>query len=327
MLLIGAALSHLAGVVVILPHAVPDAVAVSPQPERGRVDSAVVAGDDEPVAFRRSVHYVAGLGEHGIDLSVCRRPLSQHKPLVKCAGVQPLITAAYRSRQRGIVRHGEVEVEGVFFRRFADPLPIEPMVGVIRIAIEPKARTGHTAPCHRLFHKGTWHQRHLIQKYPAQRHALDQCGGALVPSAEEVEAVGDAGEGDVRIVLAHPFQTGEPQTSQQLHQRCHDIAFQRRHRLSAQGEAAAPKRGHRPAHKADGHGERLSRPHSAIADDGIISAVPPLAPPAHGGSLFGGKAIKLHRLHPPFRPAPPAARQPHSFRPPHCSSQTAWSEP
>ena len=196
----------------------------------------------------------------------------------------------------------------MFFLGLADPLPIEPVVRVVGVAVEPQPRPRHTAPCQCLLHKGTGHQCHFVQKYPAERHALNQCRRTFVPAAKEIEPVRPAGKRNVHIIPAHPFQTGEPQTAQQFQQRCHDISLQGRDRLAAQGKAAVLETGHRPADKADRHGESFSRTNSTVTDNGIIVAVGLAAPPRHGEFLLGRKVLNLlHRCPPPLCRKVPSA--------------------
>lgn len=143
--------------VVILCHPAPDISVSAPQPQGKGIDRAVVAREIPGPGRRcRRPHMPLGV-KHGVHQSVCRHPAPLYEPAVKGAAVQSLVPPQHRRRQRGIVRHLKVQVQHLLFRRFLDPLFIEPMIGVLRIAVKPIGGPLQRAPGQCLLHKGAGH--------------------------------------------------------------------------------------------------------------------------------------------------------------------------
>lgn len=83
-----------------------------------------------------------------------------------------------------------------------DPLLIEPVLGSLRVAVEPQPGAADAAAGHRLFHKTPGHEGYLVQQHPRKGHALDQSSAAFVPSTHQAESVFPAAPFQNQKILA-----------------------------------------------------------------------------------------------------------------------------
>ena len=222
-----------------------------------------------------------------------------------------------RGRQGGVVLHGKVEVQGPPLPGLQDPLPVKPVLGVLRVAVEPQPAPRHAAPGDGLLHEAPGHQGRLVQQHPRQGAALDQRRAGLVPSAEEQEAVLMAPQPHSQQVLRPPFPAVEAQPPQIGHQLRQQVPPQGGDGLAAQPQLPPVKASHRPQEEGQPHGKGLAAADGPVADDGL--PVPGAAPPGQHLPLLGRKPHDLSRrptLLPPRRrpPAPGTApRRPPPF--------------
>ena len=316
-LLIGFLYSLPAGIVVILRCPVPDPIggAVAPQPDGAGVDGAVITAEVPLGKTCRQVLHNMGLrGEHGVDRPAGGAPFSQHEPPVEGAGIQSLVPPPDRRRQGGVIPHGEVEIKAVLFPCLLDPLPVEPVKGMLRIAAEPVPRARHRTAGQCLLHKGAGHQGDLIQQDPGQGDALDEGGAAFIPPAEEVKPVFAPAQphrkhpppGGKPAPVPHPPQNGEEGLQQ--------VALEGEDGFAAEGKILAGKAVGRPHHEGEGKTQRFAAAHRPIAEDGVFLAVRGAgAPPGEHPQLFfaeGGKAHHLSSSSPAAAPAATASRKP-----------------
>ena len=296
--------SGLVGIVIVLRHPIPDPVPPPPESERRRICRPVIHRHTpllKPV--RRRLHRVPLRVEKVVHQPLGGSPLPQHEPAVKHPGISPLIPGPDGGRQRGIIRHGEVQAQRFPLLRLQDPLLIKPVLGPLRIAVEPQPASRHAAPGHGLLHKGPGHQRRLIHQDPRQRTALDQRRAGLVPAAEEQIAVFMPPIPHHQQIFRPPFPHGHSQPPQPGHQLRQQIPPQSANGLPAKPQlfSVEPRLG--PQEKGRPHGKGLAAAHRAVADDSLpLVAVPPCQDP----HLLGGKMdLPIHRPRPP-----PSGRQP-----------------
>ena len=330
-LLIGAADTGGAGVVPALLQAPPGAGALPPEGHRHRVHRAVVHADDIPVIRgRRRGADLFFLREHIVDLSLGGTPLPEDEPPVKPPGVHPLIPLPGLRGEAGVIRHGKVEVEEPPLLPAGDPLPVEPVPRVFRIAGEPVPGARHRTPGQGLLHKGAGHQRHLVKEDPCQGDALDQGGAGLVPAAEQAEGHLAAGPAHPDTAGAAVLLDGTAAGGQHPEEVVRQVAAQRADRLAAEGHLPARLAVQRPEGKGQGGAAGLARADGAVTEHRLVlipcGRVPP---PAEHLELFGRPAGPIppgHRDPLPTRPAgpgPPGRRAPAGGPPPPAGHRIA----
>ena len=82
-----------------------------------------------------------------------------------------------------------MEVQRVFFLCLLNPLEVEPVERVLRVAVKPQLGTRHRTARNRLLDEGTGHQGDLVAQHPSQRHPLDERRAPLVLAAEQVKTI------------------------------------------------------------------------------------------------------------------------------------------
>ncbi len=206
-----------------------------------------------------------------------------------------------------------MQIQRVFLLCLHDPLAVEPVLRMLRIAVEPEPRACHRAARHRLLHKGTRHERHLVKEHARQRDALDQRRGGFVLAAEQIKAVLGSAVAHQQTVLAQLFFTHKAETLEQGQQRRHHIAPQRTDGFAAHAEVAAAERIEAPQHERQRQAKGLAAAHRAVADDRVAGAVGRLpVPPAQRTQLLGRESLNHPpRLRLPWRPCRslPSVRQ------------------
>ena len=174
---------------------------------------------------------------------------------------------------------------------------MEPVLGMLGVAVEPEPRPVHRAPRDRLLHKGTRHQRDLVKKHARQRHALNQRRRRLVLTAEKVETLLPSAIAHQQQVLRQLLLAGKAERLQERQNRSHHIAPQRTNGLAAEGKIRAAAKIEAPDNEGQRHTEGLAAPHRSVADDRVPAAVGGLLmPPAQHTQLLRRKALN-HRHH------------------------------
>ena len=143
--------------------------------------------------------------EHRVDDTVRSCPFSEHEAVVESSRIHTFVAFAYTFGKSRIIVHSEVEIKRVFLVKLLYPFRIEPVSGVVGVAVEPHFRAVHGASCQSLFHERTRHESDFIEEYSRKRHALYKCRGAFVLAAEEVYPVGLTAESNVEVVAADLF--------------------------------------------------------------------------------------------------------------------------
>ncbi len=302
MLLVGSGHSLPLRAVVIFAYSVPDLSASAPKPEGGRVHRAVITGYRIRLkAFGKNFRNVLFLREHGVHKSLRSHPFPENEPLVENARVKPPVPFPHRVRQRRVVVHGKVEVQRVFLPRLEYPFPVEPVVRIRGIAAEPQLGVLGGAPCDSLLHKGARHESDLVQQRAAKGYALNERGGALVPSSEKVEAVRPASRAYVGIAAAYLFLAGKAQPPQSGQKRDDKVPPDRRDGLAAQGEIPAVKISRRPGGKGEGGAKGLAAPYRAVADYCVAFFIPLRFPPGENGFLLCRKTLEFSQTNTSFQ--------------------------
>ena len=235
-----------------------------------------------------------------VDPSFRLGPLSQDEPPVKHAGVQPFIPPPDLLCQRRIVLHGKMQPQAVPLFRFQNPGFVKPVAGSRGVAVEPKTASRHRAAGAGLFHKGLWHQRHLVQQDPRKGDALNQACRAFVPSSEDVVLILPPQEPDRHQILRPfflPLGTQFRQLRQDLRQY---IASQGSNGLTADAEFFPVKAALGPQEESQPHGQRLSGTDCPVADNGFHTCgFLSRYPPGQYCPLFGRKSPVAHASSPP----------------------------
>ena len=258
-------------------------------------------------------------GEHRIDEPLCGGPDAFDIPVMEYAGIESFVASADRRCQRGIVAHRKVQIERMFLIRLPDPLLIEPIRRLRRIAGEPEFGLRHRASCERLFHEGTRHQSDLIEEHPRERDALNEGSRALILAAEAVEAVASSAKTDLEIPAADLLRDPKADCLQQRRQRLEQIVAERRSCLAAERKIALLKCGCRPEYKPERQRRCLTGAHSTVTVHRIKRACLRILPPPDRLTLFRRKRHRHLQAPPPppsDRPAAPAPAFPqHRPRP------------
>lgn len=102
-----------AGIIIILPQAVPGALSFPPQATGEWVYRAIVAGEIVAAAVLRWFGNQMA-AEHRINQPLRRHPFSFNEAFIKRAAVKRFIAFQDCGCQRGIIPHGEMQVEAIF---------------------------------------------------------------------------------------------------------------------------------------------------------------------------------------------------------------------
>jgi len=151
-----------------------------------------------------------------------------------------------------------------------DPVYLKPVIGAVRVAVEPIFGSGHRTAASCLVDKALRHQRHLVAKQARQSNTLNQILRSLILAAEDVEVIRDLSPADLHHVVGpvihHPVATAFEHQLQPKQ----DIPAERPDGLTAHGKVLSCKGAHSPHHKRQGHANGLTRSDGSVCDNAVI---------------------------------------------------------
>ena len=256
LVIIGALVLDLAGVVVTFLDAHCPVGLHAPQPHAARVVGAVVDRDKKAAIHpggRPAQQVGIRAGRHkGVNQTFGHHPAPADVPLIKHAGVLCPVPRLDRLGQAQVVIHRKVQVQQVLGAGLQNPAFVEPVLRPLRVAVEPELGTVHRTAGGGLVYKAFRHQGNFVKQRTCQRNALDQVLAALVLAAEQVVIVGHGPAGHDQQIVAPALGGSVAAGGQHLLEHPHHVAPQAGNGFAAQGKVLAVKARHTPQHKTEG---------------------------------------------------------------------------